>query len=289
MKNNISRRRARCVFLAAVTILLLPSCKKEGPVTALEPEQAKTVELRPMPILPPPAAEVHWTMDRIIDGALPDVAGLYAAKIPELVGMKDAKFGGFLPDFKPANEPGLKGGALGLVRDQQGFLNVTAAKPFDFTQGMTAAAWVKVHNGTALMNIFSCAEDLPNPKGGWTLCYSYGRAIFRAVDSAGKLQTLASPKDSMPAKVWVHIAAVADASTLRIHLNGVEVASAPFAGQIRMAATPMVIGNHAGIASFRHSECPAFGGLMDEVKIFQKPLSAAEVMAESELVLAPVR
>jgi hypothetical protein len=87
----------------------------------------------------------------------------------------------------------------------------------------------------------------------------------------------------------VHIAAVADASTMRIYLNGVEAASAPFAGPIRMAATPMVIGNHAGIASFRHSECPAFGGLMDEVKIFQKPLNPAEAMAESELVLSPIR
>lgn len=238
-----------------------------------------------MPILPPPAAEVYWTMDRIVDGALPDEAGLYAAKIPELVGKKDAKFGGFLPDFKPANEPGVKGGALGLVRGQQGFLTVTATKPFDFTQGMTAAAWVKIKGGAALMNILSCAEDLPNPKGGWTLCFSYGRVVFRAVDSAGKLQTIASPKDSVPASVWVHIAAVADASTLCIHLNGVEVASAPFAGPIRMAATPMVIGNHAGIASYRHSECPAFGGLMDEVRIFEVPLSAAEVMAESEQAL----
>lgn len=289
MKNNIRRRHARCAFFAAVAISLLPSCKKEAPVTALEPEQTETVEIRPLPILPPPAAEVHWTMDRIVDGALPDVAGLYAAKIPEIVGMKDAKFGGFLPDFKPANEAGVMGGALGLVRDQQGFLNVTATKPFDFTQGMTAAAWVKIKGSSALMNILSCAEDLPNPEGGWTLCFSYGQAIFRAVDSAGKLQILASPKDSMPASAWVHIAAVADVSTLRIYLNGVEAARAPFAGPIRMAATPMVIGNHAGIASFRHSECPAFGGLMDEVKIFQKPLSAAEVMAESEFVLAPIR
>lgn len=289
MKNNLRRRFARCAFLAAVAISLLPSCKKEAPVTALEPEQTKPVEIRPLPILPPPAPDVYWTMDRIVDGALPDEAGLYPAKVPELVGKKDAKFGGFLPDFTPANEPGLKGNALGLVRGQQGFLNVTASKPFDFTQGMTAAAWVKIKGGGALMNILSCAEDLSNPKGGWTLCYSYGRAIFRAVDSAGKLQTLASPKDSVPASVWVHIAAVADASSLRIYLNGVEAASVPFAGPIRMAATPMVIGNHAGIASFRHSECPAFGGLMDEVKIFQKPLSASEVMAESELVLSPIR
>lgn len=228
-------------------------------------------------------------MDRIVDGVLPDAAGLYAAKVPDLARKKDVRFGGLLPDFKPTNEPGLRGAALRLHRDQQGFLSVAASKPFDFTQGMSVTAWVKIEGRSALMNILSCAEDLPNPQGGWTLCFSYGRAVFRAVDSAGKLQTVASPEASVPAGVWVHIAAVADDSTLRIHLNGVEVASVPFAGPIRMAATPLVIGNHAGIAGYRHSECPAFGGLMDEVKIFQKPLSAAEVMAESELVLAPIR
>lgn len=236
-----------------------------------------------------PAAEAYWTMDRIVDGVLPDAAGLYAAKVPDLARKKDVRFGGLLPDFKPTNEPGLKGAALGLHRDQQGFLSVAVSEPFDFTPGMSVTAWVKIKSSSALMNILSCAEDLPNPQGGWTLCFSYGRAVFRAVDSAGKLQTVASPEASVPAGVWVHIAAVADASTLRIHLNGVEVASAPFAGPIRMAATPMVIGNHAGIAGYRHSECPAFGGLMDEVKIFQKPLGVAEVMAESELVLAPIR
>lgn len=289
MRNDLRRGHARCALLAAFAVSLPPWCNQDAPVMAREPEQATTVEIRPLPILPPPAPHVYWTMDRIVDGALPDAAGLYAANIPHLAGKKDAKRGGFLPDFRPANASGVKGAALALDREQQGFLNVTASKPFDFTQGMTVAAWVNIESSSALMNILSCAEDLPHPKGGWTLCYSYRRVIFRAVDSAGKLQTIASPEQSVPARVWVHVAAVADATTLRIYLNGVEVASAAFAGPIRMAATPMMIGNHAGIASFRHAECPAFGGLMDEVKIFQKPLSAADVMAESELALAPIR
>lgn len=289
MKNDVRRRHARCAVLAAVAVSLLPWCKQDAPAVAREPEQATAVEIRPLPILPPPAAEVYWTMDRIVDGALPDASGLHAATVPHLTGKKDAKRGGFLPDFRPATAPGVKGPALALDREQQGFLHVTAAQSLDFIEGMTVAAWVNIDDGSALMNMISCAEDVPRPKGGWTLCYSYGRVIFRAVDSAGKLHSIASPEQSVPARVWVHVAAVADATMLRLYLNGVEVASAAFAGPIRMATTPTVIGNHAGIAGFRHAECPGFGGLMDEVKIFQKPLSAADVMAESELVLAPIR
>jgi hypothetical protein len=291
MRNKARRRHAAGYgLLAAVAgCLLLPACRKERPVPPPAPEARQTVPIRPFPILPPPAPAVYWTMDSIVDGALPDVAGLHHAAIPGLTGMKDVRFGGVLPGFTPTTAPGVKGQALALVRDQQGFLRVAAPGQFDVTQGMTVSAWVKINGGSALMNILSCAEDLPNPKGGWTLCYSYGTVIFRAVDAAGKLQTLASPKDSVPAGAWVHIAAVAEAATLRLYLNGVEAASIPFAGPIRMAANPLVIGNHAGIAGWRHSECPAFGGLMDEVKIFQKPLSAAEIMAESELALAPIQ
>jgi hypothetical protein len=56
-------------------------------------------------------------------------------------------------------------------------------------------------------------------------------------------------------------------------------------GPVKLADTALVIGNHATIAGWRHGECPAFGGLLDEVKIFEKPLTAADVKAESEQVL----
>ena len=241
---------------------MVPSSDRGPSVAATEPQPGDAAPIRPLPILPPPAPDVYWTMDRIVQNAL--------------------------PDFTPANEPGVKQSALALVREQQGFLDVAAVKSFDFTNGMTVSAWVKIEDRSALMNILSCAEDVPAPKGGWTLAYSYGNVVFKAVDSVGKLQGVASSKDSVPARAWVHISAVADASMLQIYLNGVEAASAPFAGPIRMADTPMVIGNHAGIGSFRHAQCPAFGGLLDEVKIFQKPLGAAEVMAESESALSPI-
>jgi hypothetical protein len=39
-------------------------------------------------------------------------------------------------------------------------------------------------------------------------------------------------------------------------------------------------------AILSHFQCPAFGGLMDEVKIFAKPLSATEIQLESEQALS---
>ena len=183
-------------FIAAMFVL-----------AACHPGQARTA--------PVPAA--YWTMDEIIAGALRDQAGLHHARIPELTGMKDAKFGGVLPDFVPSTEPGVKGKALALVRSQQGFLNIAAPKELYFANGMTVSAWVKIKSASAQMIVFSCAEDLPNPKGGWCLTYSYGSVFLKAVDSTGKAVRVTSPHNSVPAGAWVHIAAVADAKALRIY------------------------------------------------------------------------
>ena len=234
----------------------------------------------------PPAPVAYWTMDAITNGMLLDQTGHHNAKVPALIGQKDAKSGGMLPDFAPKTEAGIKGKAIALEQAQEGFLSVESPAGFNFKDGLTISAWVKIKNANAQMILLSCAEDVPNPKGGWCLFYSYGAAYFKAVDSTNSPVMVSSPQKSVAADTWVHIAAVADAKTVRLYLNGVEAASRPFAGPIKLADTALVIGNHATIAGWRHSECPAFGGLMDEVKIFEKPLTASEVQAESEEALS---
>jgi hypothetical protein len=233
-----------------------------------------------------PEPSAYWTMDAINDGLLLDETGVHNAKVPALTDQPDIKTGEILPDFTPETGDGIKGGALLLESKQQGYLSVAAPGEFNFTGGLTVSAWLKVKNGNALMNILSCAEDVPNPKGGWTLSYSYGNVSFKAVESTGNPVMVSSPKDSVAPNAWFHVVAVADGSTLRLYLNGEEVASKPFAGPIQMADTAMVIGNHATIAGWRHFECPAFGGLMDEVKIFEAPLTAAEIKAEADQALS---
>jgi hypothetical protein len=234
--------------------------------------------------LPSPAA--YWTMDAISDDVLPDQAGPHHATVPQLIGQKDGKSGQILPDFIPTTERGVKGNALALTREQQGFLELSSPKAFNFKSGITISLWVKVERANALMNLLSCVEDVTDPAGGWTLAYSYGDVVFKAADANGKTVTVTLPTKDVAPGYWVHITAVADVTTLRLYLNGIEAASQSFTGPLKMAAeTPVVIGNHATIAGWRHTECPAFGGLLDEVKIFEKPLTAAEVQAESEEAL----
>ena len=233
-----------------------------------------------------PEPSAYWTMDAINDGLLLDETGVHNAKVPELIGKPDRKTGEILPDFTPASEDGVKGTALLLESKQQGFLNVAAPGKFNLANGLTVSAWVKVKNINSNANILSCAEDSPTPKGGWILFCSYGKAVFKAVDNSGAFVGVASAANSVAPNSWVHVAGVVDGTNIRLYLNGEEVASKPFVAPVKLADTALVIGNHATIGGWRHSECPAFGGLMDEVKIFEAPLTAAEVKAESDQALS---
>lgn len=116
-------------------------------------------------------------MDQIVDGTLRDEAGRHHARIPDLSGKKDAKSGEILPDFTPSTAPGVKSNALALDRNQQGFLSVVAPKQLNFSRGMTVSAWVKIKEASAQMVLLSCAKDVPAPKGGWCLTYSYHECV----------------------------------------------------------------------------------------------------------------
>jgi hypothetical protein len=234
----------------------------------------------------PPAPAAYWTMDSISEATVADQSGAHQAKVPALSGQKDRRTGEILPDFTPAAEPGIKRNALSLEQKQQGYLNVTSPTTLSFSNGITVSAWVKLRNVNSNATILSCAEDIPNPKGGWILFCSYGKAVFKAVDNSGAFVGVASAANSVTPNAWVHVAGVVDANTIRLYLNGEEAASKPFVAPVKLTDTPLVIGNHATIAGWRHFECPAFGGFLDEVKIFEAPLNASEIRAESDQVIS---
>src|SRR5206468_1484793 len=75
------------------------------------------------------------------------------------------------------------------------------------------------------------------------------------------------------AGVWQHVAAVYDGSNYLIYVNGVVQSGSPFLDQDNEAAGP-----GSKIGSDNQIEEP-FDGLIDEVEIFNRALSAAEILA----------
>ena len=78
----------------------------------------------------------------------------------------------------------------------------------------------------------------------------------------------------LPMNVWQHLAVTYDGATAIVYINGQPVASGD--GTLGTAiAAPLKIGN-AG-------SCQSFAGLIDEIAIYNRALSAAEIQADYEV------
>jgi hypothetical protein len=73
---------------------------------------------------------------------------------------------------------------------------------------------------------------------------------------------------------WTHLAATYDGATLRLYVNGVQSASRALTGAIRTSTGALRIGgNNIWTGEW-------FAGLIDEVRIYNRVLSAAELQAD---------
>jgi hypothetical protein len=73
---------------------------------------------------------------------------------------------------------------------------------------------------------------------------------------------------------WVHLAATYDGTTQRLYVNGVQVATLASSGSIRASTGVLRIGGN----NIWTNEW--FAGLIDEVRVYNKALTAAEVQAD---------
>jgi YVTN family beta-propeller protein len=83
---------------------------------------------------------------------------------------------------------------------------------------------------------------------------------------------------TVPLNQWSHVACTYDRNTLRLYVNGVEVASAAGSATMVTGNEPLTIGKLDG------SDIRYFDGQIDEVKIYSRSLSAAEVANDYGLV-----
>lgn len=89
--------------------------------------------------------------------------------------------------------------------------------------------------------------------------------IGREQDTRGTFQ--------LTANTWVHLAATYDGTTLRMYVNGALASSKTLAGSIPTSTGLLRIG--ANTVWGEH-----FNGLIDEVRIYNRPLSAAEIQTD---------
>jgi hypothetical protein len=162
-------------------------------------------------------------------------------------------------------------GANDLVR-------ITDAAKLDLTTGMTLEAWVK-----------------PALNGGWRtvllkerpgdLAYAlYGTApgapSAQLTTPAGGDYRTADAATALPLNSWSHLAATYDGALLRLFVNGVQVATHGYAGSLPTSASDLFIGGNSVWTEF-------FEGLIDEVRIYDRALTAGEIQADMAAPVVP--
>ncbi|MEV3978275.1 LamG-like jellyroll fold domain-containing protein [Nonomuraea sp. NPDC049758] len=146
------------------------------------------------------------------------------------------------------------------------WVTVADSASLHLTDAMTLEAWVR-----------------PSSMDGWrtVLMKEFGADLAWAIMSSGSngspsafIHTSSGVNAQAPnyltLNAWSHVAATYDGSTLRFYVNGVEVATNPTGGDLRIGTSPLRIGGNSGSGDY-------FNGLIDEVRIYNKVLTRAQI------------
>jgi chitodextrinase len=142
---------------------------------------------------------------------------------------------------------------------------------------MTLSAWIQPtasqsgwktilqHESDAYFLNASNSDGPLRPSGGGTL--------------GGNTQYLGGPAAN-PVNAWTNVALTYDGATLRLYINGTQVASRAATGAIQTTNSPLWIGGNSPYGEY-------FQGLIDEVRVYNRALTQAEVQNDMNAPIVP--
>jgi hypothetical protein len=183
------------------------------------------------------------------------------------------------PDSSGHNYAGTVSGSVQVVKGRHGnafkfdghsFITIPDRPTFDLTQGMTLEAWV---NPSALWGWRTVL--LKETSGGLAYAlYANDNAPNPAVTvNTGARDQSASGSSGLPLNAWTHLAATYDGSTLQLFVNGVLANSRPLSGALLTSDGALRIGGNSVWGEY-------FEGLIDDVRVYDRALTAAEIQAD---------
>ncbi len=158
------------------------------------------------------------------------------------------------------------------------WVTVPDSATLDLTTGMTLEAWVR-----------------PAVAGNWrtavvkeqsgNLAYGLyantdGNRPHVEVLVGGSVRSIAGPS-ALPTASWSHLGATYDGTTLRLFVNGAQVGQLAVSGSISTSSLPVRIGGNNTWGG------EWFSGTIDEVRIYNRALSAAEIQADMNRSVTP--
>ena len=148
-------------------------------------------------------------------------------------------------------------------------VTVADANALDLTTGMTLEAWVFPTAATGVRDILikeGTGVDIYN------LYARNGAGQLEATVFAGGANRWATGA-VLPLSTWTHVAATYNGTTIRLYVNGVQVGTTAFTGVIGTSTGALRIGGNSLWGEF-------FQGQIDEVRIYNRALTAAELLTD---------
>ena len=154
------------------------------------------------------------------------------------------------------------------------FVTIPATSSLNLTAGMTLEAWVYPTSTTATWSTVLMKEQpgefvytlyAGSPVNQLNVYFNVGTA------SSGEHGTPGPA--ALPLNTWSHLAGTYDGANLRLYVNGVLVSSQPFSGPIAASAGALRLGGNGVWGEY-------FKGVLDEIRIYARPLSIAEIQAD---------
>ncbi len=169
---------------------------------------------------------------------------------------------------------GRYGNAL-LFNGTSSLVTVNDTASLDLTTGMTLEAWVNpsvvsnawrdvIYKGNDNYYLEATSRSSSRPAMGGTFSPSplYGTT-------------------SLPVNTWTHLAATYDGATMRLYVNGVEVASRAQTGAIATSANPLQIGGDSLYGQY-------FQGIIDEVRVYNVALTAEQIQTDMNTQISAI-
>jgi Concanavalin A-like lectin/glucanases superfamily len=206
--------------------------------------------------------------------APPAAGGLVAA-----YGFDEAS-GTTTPDASGSGNPGVISGATRIAAGRAGaglefdgvndWVTVADANSLDLTSGMTLEAWVYP---TALGTTWRTVILKERPAGlAYALYANDDKTRPETFSFTGSELGVRGPS-ALPLNTWTHLAATYGSSTLRLFVNGTQVATRSVGSALGTSANPLRIGGNAVWNEW-------FQGRIDEVRVYNRALTAADIQAD---------
>ncbi|NPD04685.1 PKD domain-containing protein [Nocardioides sp. zg-1308] len=165
---------------------------------------------------------------------------------------------------------GRRGGALSFdgVNDR---VSIPDRNAFDLTTSFSLTAWARPSAARTWDQVV--LKEQPN--GLTYALYASGELAGRPNGSAfiGGDRYVDAPS-ALALNAWSHLALTYDGATMRLYVNGTQVASRAQTGPVATSSGLLRIGGNAIWGEW-------FAGLLDEVRIYDRALGAAEVVTDS--------